>query len=120
MHAKVNWIVSLWKKAYMHRCIIRSSKEDTSKASISKGGKNDERDVYNHRRDGSLFWTVGAREGDEGEARKGTANSPWTVQGESMSAGRIYDKIGDGAVAKVMYVTPKGVLCRITDTGCDM
>lgn len=48
------------------------------------------------------------------------ANSPWTVQGESMSAGRIYDKIGDGAVAKVMYVTPKGVLCRITDTGCDM
>lgn len=48
------------------------------------------------------------------------ANSPWTVQGESMSAGRIYDKIGDGAVAKVMYVTPKGVLCRIIDTGCDM
>ena len=48
------------------------------------------------------------------------ANSPCTVQGESMSAGRIYDKIRDGAVAKVMYVMPKGVLCRITETGNDM
>ena len=32
------------------------------------------------------------------------ANSPHTVQGESYSAGRLYDKIGDTAEGKVMYV----------------
>ncbi len=41
------------------------------------------------------------------------ANSPYTVLGESMSAGRIYDKIGDEAVGTVMYVLPKGVLCKL-------
>ena len=30
------------------------------------------------------------------------ANSPYTVLGESMSAGRLYDKIGDEAVGKVV------------------
>ncbi len=39
------------------------------------------------------------------------ANSPYTVIGESMSAGRIYDKIGDTAKGTVLYVLPKGVLC---------
>ena len=39
------------------------------------------------------------------------ANSPYTVIGESMSAGRIYDKIGDEAAGTVLYVLPKGVLC---------
>lgn len=39
------------------------------------------------------------------------ANSSYTVLGESMSAGRIYDKIGDTAKAKVVMVTPAGVLC---------
>ena len=29
------------------------------------------------------------------------ANSPHTVKGESMSAGRLYDKIGDTAVAYI-------------------
>lgn len=38
------------------------------------------------------------------------ANSPRTVQGESYSAGRLYDKIGDTVEGKVMYVLPKGVL----------
>ena len=38
------------------------------------------------------------------------ANSPYTVIGESMSAGRIYDKIGDEAEGTVLYVLPKGVL----------
>ncbi len=38
------------------------------------------------------------------------ANSPYTVIGESYSAGRIYDKIGDEAVGTVLYVLPKGVL----------
>jgi hypothetical protein len=39
------------------------------------------------------------------------ANSPYTVIGESMSSGRIYDKIGDEAEGTIMYVLPKGVLC---------
>ena len=39
------------------------------------------------------------------------ANSPYTMIGESMSAGRIYDKIGDEATGTVLYVLPKGVLC---------
>lgn len=39
------------------------------------------------------------------------ANSPHTVIGESFSAGRIYDKIGDNARGTVLYVLPKGVLC---------
>ncbi len=42
------------------------------------------------------------------------ANSPYTVQGESYSAGRLYDKIGDRAFGKVMYVMPTGVLCRLS------
>ena len=32
------------------------------------------------------------------------ANSPWTVQGESLSAGRLYDRIGDTARAKVKFI----------------
>lgn len=41
------------------------------------------------------------------------ANSPYTVQGESMSAGRLYDRIGDTAVGVVKYVLPQGVLCEL-------
>lgn len=41
------------------------------------------------------------------------ANSPYTVEGESYSAGRIYDKIGDTAEGIVLYVLPKGVLCYV-------
>lgn len=36
---------------------------------------------------------------------------PYTVVGESYSAGRLYDKIGDTAKGTVLYVLPKGVLC---------
>ena len=39
------------------------------------------------------------------------ANSPWTVIGESYSAGRLYDKIGDTAKGKVKLITNKGILC---------
>ena len=39
------------------------------------------------------------------------ANSPYTVLGESFSAGRLYDKIGDTAIGTVLYKLPKGVLC---------
>ena len=41
------------------------------------------------------------------------ANSPRTVIGESWSAGRIYDKIGDTAEGKIKYVMEKGVLCSL-------
>ncbi len=41
------------------------------------------------------------------------ANSTYTVLGESMSAGRIYDKIGDEAIGTVLYVLPKGVICTL-------
>ena len=41
------------------------------------------------------------------------ANSPWTVLGESWSAGRLYDRIGDTAKGKVVLVTDKGVLCSL-------
>lgn len=43
------------------------------------------------------------------------ANSPYTVLGESMSAGRLYDKIGDEATGKVLYVLPRGVLCALDE-----
>ena len=41
------------------------------------------------------------------------ANSPYTVLGDSMSAGRLYDRIGKKAYGKVILVTPKGVLCKV-------
>ena len=41
------------------------------------------------------------------------ANSPRTVVGESYSAGRLYDKIGDSAEGRVLYVLPKGVLAYV-------
>jgi len=41
------------------------------------------------------------------------ANSTKTVIGECMSAGRIYDRIGKKAHAKVVFVTPKGAICKI-------
>ena len=43
------------------------------------------------------------------------ANSPYTIAGESYSAGRLYDKIGDEAEGTVQYVLPKGVLCFIEE-----
>ena len=43
------------------------------------------------------------------------ANSPYTVAGESYSAGRLYDKIGDTAEGTVLYVLPKGVLCFLNE-----
>ena len=41
------------------------------------------------------------------------ANAPYTVIGESMSAGRLYDKIADTAIGEVVYVTTQGILCRV-------
>ena len=41
------------------------------------------------------------------------ANSHYTVIGDSMSAGRLYDKIGDEASGKVLYVLARGVICEL-------
>ena len=50
----------------------------------------------------------------EGIGKSGyVANSSYTVIGESMSAGRLYDKIGDIAYAKVVLITPAGTICKI-------
>ena len=41
------------------------------------------------------------------------ANSPYTVLGNSYSAGRLYDKIGDTADGMILYVVTGGVLCYV-------
>ena len=47
------------------------------------------------------------------------ANSPYTVLGESYSAGRLYDKIGDTAEGTIQYVMEKGVVCCLETNGTD-
>lgn len=42
------------------------------------------------------------------------ANSSFTVQGESLSAGRMYDKLGKTASGKVVMVLPNGVICKLS------
>ena len=42
------------------------------------------------------------------------ANSIHTVIGESVSAGRLYDRIGKTAYAKVVHVLPDGVICKVS------
>lgn len=42
------------------------------------------------------------------------ANSVYTVIGETMSAGRMYDKIKKHATAKVMIVTNHGIVCKVS------
>ncbi len=44
------------------------------------------------------------------------ANSTYSVLGESWSAGRIYDKIGETAAGKILYKLPRGVLCTLDIT----
>lgn len=41
------------------------------------------------------------------------ANSIHTVVGECLSAGRLYDKVGDTATAKVKYVLGNAVVCKV-------
>ena len=45
------------------------------------------------------------------------ANSVGTVLGESYSAGRLYDKIGDTAEGTVRFNLDKGVLCSLETDG---
>ena len=48
------------------------------------------------------------------------ANSPYTVKGESMSAGRLYDRIEDTAYGIVKYVLPQGILCELNEKKKDV
>ena len=41
------------------------------------------------------------------------ANSIHTVIGESYSAGRLYDQIGDKAEGEVRFIMNKGVICEL-------
>lgn len=41
------------------------------------------------------------------------ANSVKTVIGDTMSGGRLYDRIGDTARAKVEYIFPNGLVCKV-------
>ena len=43
------------------------------------------------------------------------ANSTYSVLGDSMSAGRLYDRIGDVAYGVVKYILERGVLCEIIE-----
>ena len=42
------------------------------------------------------------------------ANSWRTIIGDSLSAGRLYDKIGDTAKAKVVHVLPYGAVLKVS------
>ena len=42
------------------------------------------------------------------------ANSPYTVIGDSISAGRLYDRIGNKAQAKVLLITEHGTICKVS------
>ena len=41
------------------------------------------------------------------------ANSPRTVIGDCMSAGRLYDKISKKAKGQIIAVTDRGVICKV-------
>ncbi len=43
------------------------------------------------------------------------ANSPYTVLGESKSAGRMYDQIKKKAKGRVVLVTSKGAICELRE-----
>lgn len=43
------------------------------------------------------------------------ANSPYTVLGESYSAEKLYDKIGEEASGKVKFILNKGVICGLIE-----
>lgn len=43
------------------------------------------------------------------------ANSPYTVIGESRSAGRMYDMMKKKAKGRVLIITSRGVLCELKE-----
>ena len=46
---------------------------------------------------------------------RNVANSPYTVLGESYSAGRLYDKIEEEAQGKIKFILDKGVVCELVE-----
>ncbi len=103
----------------------------------SKGGIRHGKVVFHINRMQSLFWQWLHEEGDEGKVKKEpeneydaeaimvkmkgigkvgyVANSAYTVQGDTMSAGWLYDKIGKKAKAKIVYVIPGGAICKLIE-----
>ena len=61
----------------------------------------------------AFIWIVYKMVGDVPGKLGYVANSPYTVLGDSLSAGRLYDRIGKKAYGKVILVTPQGVLCKV-------
>lgn len=43
------------------------------------------------------------------------ANSPYTVAGGTMSAGRLYDHVGERFYVRVMFTTQTKIICRVED-----
>ncbi|MCC8106188.1 MAG: HIRAN domain-containing protein [Clostridiales bacterium] len=41
------------------------------------------------------------------------ANAPYTTVAGTMSAGRIYEKVGKKFKAEVMFITPSAVICKV-------
>ena len=100
------------------------------------GGNANEKNVFYPHRDKSLSWAgvfekrdgLATGKGADNEYDKEAikvmmkgldkigyvANSPYTMLGDSLSAGRLYDNIGKKAEGKVLYVVNEGVLCCVT------
>ena len=76
-----------------------------------KGRTKNGKDLFYTGGDKTVLWIWVCETGDEKIGY--VANSPYTVLGESMSAGRLYDKIGDCAKGKVILVTQAGALCKL-------
>ena len=69
---------------------------------------------------GSYVETIRSQAHQEKEKTKMCIrDSPYTVLGESVSAGRLYDRIGDTAAAKIVYVTERGIICRVCRKSLD-
>ncbi|MDO4487812.1 MAG: HIRAN domain-containing protein [Eubacteriales bacterium] len=68
--------------------------------------------VYLEKEHDNKFDTEAIKVSMEGLGQVGhVANSVNTVIGESYSAGRIYDKIGEIASGEIMYVLPNAAVC---------
>ena len=64
----------------------------------------------------NIYDTEAIRVEAEGLGKVGyVANSTYTVEGLSYSAGRLYDKIGKTATGTVKYKLPGNVLCYVNE-----
>ena len=52
----------------------------------------------------------------EGLGQVGYVSASYKTRiGDSLSAGRLYDKIGDTAMGTILFVLPQGVLCTLDE-----